>query len=221
MALSFSSIDRAIEAIAVGKIILVVDSEDRENEGDMLAAAQTVTPEVIHFMTTHARGQLCTPVSEEIAQQLGLLPMVPESDDDSLPRFTIPIDHCRCKTGISPLERSLTIQTMVDPYSAPEDYVRPGHVFPLVARRGGVLRRTGHTEAAVDLAQLADLVPAGVLCEVCSRDGANMATRDELLELAWQFDLPIITIDALIEYRGGCIAPAEALAASLAAYAEV
>lgn len=221
MAMNFSSIDRAIEAIAIGKVIIVVDSEDRENEGDFLAAAQTVTPEVVHFMITHARGQLCTPVSEEIAERLGLAPMVPETDDDSLPRFTVPIDHCRCKTGISPLERSLTIQTMVDPYSAPEDYVRPGHIFPLVARRGGVLRRTGHTEAAVDLAQLADLAPAGILCEICSRDGVNMATRDELFQLARQFDLPIITIDALIDYRRGSIGRADGLPLNVTVCAEV
>jgi 3,4-dihydroxy 2-butanone 4-phosphate synthase/GTP cyclohydrolase II len=141
------------------------------------------------------------PVLPDLAQRLQLTPMVQERPDQSAPRFAVPIDHVTCKSGISPWERAYTMQCMLNPGSRPEDFMRPGHVFPLIARPEGVLRRTGHTEAAVDLARLAGLTPAGVLCEVCSRDGYHMADRTELAELAAEFRLPMITIDDLVEFR--------------------
>jgi 3,4-dihydroxy 2-butanone 4-phosphate synthase / GTP cyclohydrolase II len=200
MGRKFSSLEQGIDAIAAGRAVIVVDSEDRENEGDFVAAAETISPRLIDFMVRQGGGQLCVPVMPAVASQLDLKLMVPDTVDSS-PRFAIPIDHHSCGTGISALARAISIQFMLDPESRPEDFVRPGHIFPLIARPGGVLQRTGHTEAAVDLAALAGLAPAGVLCEVCSRDGLNMATRDELMDIAAEFDLPIITIDALVEYR--------------------
>lgn len=196
----FSRVEEALEAIEAGRIVIVVDSEDREDEGDLIAAADRVTPETIHFMISQGRGQLCMPVLPDVAQRLNLTPMVPKTNG-SLPRFAVPIDHQSCRTGISPAERALSIQAIVDPASRSEDFVRPGHVFPLLARSDGVLERTGHTESTIDLARLAGRAPAGVLCEVCSRDGMHMADRDELLALAAEFQLPIITIESLIEYR--------------------
>jgi 3,4-dihydroxy 2-butanone 4-phosphate synthase/GTP cyclohydrolase II len=198
---TFSRIDDAIEAVSTGQIVIVVDSEDRENEGDFLAAADGIDAAAIHFMITHGRGQLCMPITASTAERLELVPMVENAGDVSLPRFTIPLDRNTGTTGISPLERAETIRAIVDPSTRPEDFVRPGHIFPLVARSGGVLERTGHTESAVELARLANLAPAGVLCEICSRDGRNMATRDELFALADEHHLHIITIDDLVEYR--------------------
>lgn len=200
MGRQFSSLEQGIEAIAAGRAVIVVDSEDRENEGDFVAAAETISPQLIDFMVRQGCGQLCVPVMPSVAQQLDLQLMVAGTDESS-PKFTIPIDHRSCGTGISALARAISIQFMLDPESRPEDFIRPGHIFPLIARPEGVLQRTGHTEAAVDLAALAGLTPAGVLCEVCSRDGRNMATRDELMDIAAEFKLPIITIDALVEYR--------------------
>jgi 3,4-dihydroxy 2-butanone 4-phosphate synthase / GTP cyclohydrolase II len=199
----FARVEEAIEALAAGRVTIVVDSEDRENEGDFVAAAEAITPQTIHLMVSEGRGQLCMPVMPELAQRLQLTPMVPDNGDDTAPRFTVPVDHRKCSTGISPLERAFTIRAMLDPANRAEDFVRPGHIFPLVARPEGVLRRTGHTEAAVDLARLADLQPAGVLCEICSRDGLNMARRDELMELAAELQMPIVTIDDLVEFRRG------------------
>lgn len=198
----FSSVEEAVEAIADGRLVIVVDSEDRENEGDFIGAAEKVTSEMVHFMISEGRGQLCMPVLPETADRLQLTPMVTPADPGT-PRFTVPIDHCLCRTGISPQERVFTIQNIISPQTSPDDFVRPGHVFPLVAEEEGVLRRPGHTEATVDLARMAGLTPAGVLCEICSRDGRHMAERDELLELADQFDFPIITIDALVGFRSG------------------
>jgi 3,4-dihydroxy 2-butanone 4-phosphate synthase / GTP cyclohydrolase II len=196
----FASLDEALHALANGWMVIVLDSEERENEGDLLAAAETITPLTVHLMITEGRGQLCMPVAPEIAERLDLRPMVPGAEL-SAPRFAVPVDHRRCSTGISPLERAFTIREMVKPDSRPEDFVRPGHIFPLIARRGGVLERTGHTESAIDLTRMAGLKPAGVLCEICSADGLTMATGDELFELAAEHRLPIITIDALVEYR--------------------
>ena len=198
----FAGLDEVLCALAAGRTIIVLDSEDRENEGDLLAAAETITPQTIHLMISEARGQLCVPVEPAIARRLGLTPMV-ETSDKSVPRFAVPVDHRRCSTGISPLERAFTIREMMKSESGPDDFIRPGHIFPLVARRGGLLERTGHTEAAVDLARMAGLTPAGVLCEVCSADGLNMALCDELFELAAKYRLPMITIDALVEHRRG------------------
>jgi len=196
----YASVEAAIEALADGRLVIVVDSEDRENEGDFLAAAETITPEMIHFMTSQGRGHLCMPVSPQIARQLGLTPMVPRRTL-TMPCFTIPVDHCQCKTGISPADRVMTIRAIIDPASRPGDFVRPGHTFPLIAEQQGLFRRQGHTEAAVELARLAGLTPAGVLCEICSRDGLHMAVGEELVELARQFRLPIVTIDALLAFQ--------------------
>ncbi len=200
----YSSIEDAIEAIAGGRILIVVDSEDRENEGDFLAAAELTTPAMIHFMVSQGRGQLCMPVSPNLAQRLELTPMVACTDLET-PRFAIPVDHRECKTGISPFERAATIRAMLDPFSGPRDFVRPGHIFPLIAREEGVLGRPGHTEAAVDLARLAGLAPAGMLCEICSQDGLHMVRGRELWELAAEFRLPVVKIDDLIEFRRGMI----------------
>jgi 3,4-dihydroxy 2-butanone 4-phosphate synthase/GTP cyclohydrolase II len=199
---AFSSIEQGIEALADGQVIIVVDSEEREDEGDFLVAAELVTPAAIHFMISQGRGQLCMPVMPETAARLALRPMVTESGAaGDQPRFAVPIDHRACRSGISPLERVFTIQAMIDRNSRPDDFVRPGHIFPLIAQPGGVLSRAGHTEASVDLARYAGLSPAGVLCEICSSDGQNMAGRAELFSIAQQFGLHVITIDDLIEYR--------------------
>jgi 3,4-dihydroxy 2-butanone 4-phosphate synthase/GTP cyclohydrolase II len=197
----FCTVERAIEALAAGQVLIVADSEDRENEGDFLVAAEHITAEVIHFMISVGRGQLCVPVSPEIGERLRLTPMVHDPSNLSVPRFAVPVDHRTCTTGVSPCERASTIQEMLDPRNGPEDFIRPGHIFPLVARAGGLLQRTGHTEAAVDMARLAGLAPAGVLCEICSGDGRHMALRDELFDIAAQYDLPLVTIDALVDFR--------------------
>lgn len=216
MARKFSSVEEGIEAIAAGRAVIVVDSEDRENEGDFIAAAETITPQLIDFMVREGRGQLCVPVLPDVATRLDLRLMV-ESTDDTAPRFAIPVDHRSCGTGISPLARAISIQFMLEPETRPEDFVRPGHIFPLIARPDGVLQRTGHTEAAVDLARLAGRTPAGVLCEICSRDGMSMANRDELMGMAAQFDIPILTVDALVEFRGSESPKAASLCAPLSA----
>src|SRR6516165_8841739 len=160
-----SKIDDAIRALHEGRIIIVVDDEDRENEGDFIAAAEKVTPEMVAFMITHGRGQVCMPILPEVAARLRLSPMVDRNTTPHQTPYTIPVDHRSCRTGISAEERARTVRAIVEPATRPDDLVRPGHLFPLVAREGGVLRRAGHTEATVDLARLAGLTPAGVLCE--------------------------------------------------------
>lgn len=215
MGRKFSSIEEGLEAIAAGRAVIVLDSEDRENEGDFVAGAETISPQLIDFMVRQGRGQLCVPVLPEVATRLDLTLMV-EGTGDAAPKFAIPVDHHSCGTGISPLARAISIQYMLDPESRAEDFIRPGHIFPLIARPGGVLQRTGHTEATIDLARLAGQTPAGVLCEICSRDGMHMASRDELLELASEFAMPIITVDALVEFRRKHDAPAAAVVGSSA-----
>jgi len=197
---SFSHIDDALEALSLGLPIIVLDSEERENEGDFVAAAEKMTPQLVHFLITHGRGQVCMPVTKETASRLDLQPMVPPRCNE-VPNFTVPIDHGNCKTGISPFERCVTIRAIVDEDSRSEDFIRPGHMFPLVARDGGVLARQGHTEASIDLVRMAGLRPAAVLCEICSSDGLHMARRDELLHIASDSRIPIVTIDNLIERR--------------------
>ncbi|OUM86152.1 MAG: bifunctional 3,4-dihydroxy-2-butanone 4-phosphate synthase/GTP cyclohydrolase II [Bacillus thermozeamaize] len=194
------SIPSAVEALKEGQIILVVDDENRENEGDLVALAEKATPEVINFMITHGKGLVCTPITEERAAELQLPPMVDHNTDPHGTAFTISVDHRSTTTGISAHERAATIQALIDPSSKPSDFRRPGHVFPLIARKGGVLRRAGHTEAAVDLAILAGSYPAGVICEVVKEDG-TMARLPELLEMAKRHGLKIISIADLIEYR--------------------
>jgi 3,4-dihydroxy 2-butanone 4-phosphate synthase/GTP cyclohydrolase II len=196
------TIEEAIEDLKKGKLLIVVDDEDRENEGDFVIPARHVTPEVVNFMSTHGRGLICTPITEEKCAQLQLQPMV--SDNTSLHEtaFTVSIDLLGngCTTGISAHDRAKTIQSLVNPATRPEDLGRPGHIFPLKAKTGGVLRRAGHTEATVDLARLAGFEPAGVLVEIMNEDG-SMARLPELLEISKKFDLKIISIKDLIEYR--------------------
>jgi 3,4-dihydroxy 2-butanone 4-phosphate synthase/GTP cyclohydrolase II len=197
----FSRVDEALEALAKGRVVIVVDDEDRENEGDFIAAADKVTPEVVEFMITHGRGQLCMPIMPDLAARLHLRPMVDPSSNTAPYRtpFTVPVDHVSCRTGISAEERARTIRAIIDPKTRADDLVRPGHLFPLIAKEGGVLRRAGHTEATVDLARLAGLAPAGILCEIL--DGIGVASRSRLHQLAEQFSLPMVTIESLIKYR--------------------
>ena len=196
----YSSIDEIVAAIRRGQVVVVVDAEDRENEGDFICAAEKVTPEIVNFMIREGRGQLCMPVLPELAERLKL-PQMCESNSTPLETaFTVPVDHRSSRTGITAQERAITIRAILDPASKPTDFVRPGHLFPLVAKEGGVLRRAGHTEAAVDLARLAELTPAGVLCEILD-DHGDRGGRDYLFALAAKHDLPIITIEELIRYR--------------------
>lgn len=196
----FSKIEEAVEAIRQGRVIIVADAEDRENEGDFICAAEKVTPEVINFMITHGRGQLCMPVLPDVSERLQLSPMVEANTAPLGTNYTVPVDHRSCRTGITAAERAKTIQAICDPTSKPGDFVRPGHLFPLVAKEGGVLRRAGHTEAAVDLARMAGLMPAGVLCEILD-DRGDRANRKQLQELGRRFELPTISIEQLIAHR--------------------
>ena len=196
----FSTIDEAIAAISKGQAVIVVDAEDRENEGDFLCAADKVTPELVNFMIREGRGQLCMPILPDVAERLKL-PQMCESNSAPLgTAFTVPVDHRSSRTGITAQERATTISAILDRDSKPSDFVRPGHLFPLVAKEGGVLRRAGHTEAAVDLARMAELPPAGVLCEILD-DHGDRAGHDYLFALAAKYDLHIISIEELIRYR--------------------
>jgi 3,4-dihydroxy 2-butanone 4-phosphate synthase/GTP cyclohydrolase II len=197
---NFSTVEAAVAAIARGEIVIVVDAEDRENEGDFVCAAEKVTPEIVNFMITNGRGQLCMPILPETAERLKLAPMVEANTSFLGTSYTVPVDHKSCKTGITAQERALTVRSIVDPASKPSDFVRPGHLFPLVAKEGGVLRRAGHTEATVDLTRMAGLQPAGILCEVLGPNG-DRATRQRLFELAEEHRLEIITIEELLRYR--------------------
>ncbi len=199
MSHEFSKIEEALEALAAGRLVIVVDDEDRENEGDFIAAAEKVTPETIAFMIEHGRGQVCMPIMPDLADRLDLRPMVETNTAKHGTPYTVTVDHVTCKTGISAAERARTVRSIIDPATKPSDLRRPGHMFPLVAMEGGVLRRAGHTEAAVDLARLAGLRPAGVLCEIL--DGVGVASREKLHEIADEFDLPILSIETLIAYR--------------------
>ncbi|QHZ47485.1 bifunctional 3,4-dihydroxy-2-butanone-4-phosphate synthase/GTP cyclohydrolase II [Bacillus sp. NSP9.1] len=196
----FHTIDEAIHDLKQGKVIIVVDDEDRENEGDFVALAEHATPEVINFMASHGRGLICAPLTEEIASRLDLHPMVDENTDAHHTAFTVSVDHRETKTGISAQERSLTVMSLIDENAGPLDFKRPGHIFPLIAKKGGVLKRAGHTEAAVDLAAACGSKPAGVICEIMNEDG-TMARVPELKKIADQHGLKMITIKDLIEYR--------------------
>lgn len=197
---SFSTIEEAIAAIAAGKMIVVVDDEDRENEGDLLMAAEKVTPEAINFMATHGRGLICMPIEENHANKLGLKPMVKENTDLFYTNFTESIDSVGSTTGISASERASTILRAASHNATEKDIRKPGHIFPLIAQPGGVLKRAGHTEAAVDLARLAGLEPAGVICEILKHDG-TMARVPDLDDYVKEHDLVFITIADLIAYR--------------------
>ncbi|HMP21917.1 MAG TPA: bifunctional 3,4-dihydroxy-2-butanone-4-phosphate synthase/GTP cyclohydrolase II [Ferruginibacter sp.] len=196
------SIESAIEDIKNGKLVIVVDDEDRENEGDFITAAENVTPEVINFMSKYGRGLICAPLSEELCDKFMLQPMVTDNTSLHTTPFTVSIDLLGhgCTTGISASDRAKTVQALVDDSTRPEDFGRPGHIFPLRARKGGVLRRTGHTEATIDLARLAGFKEAGVLVEIMNEDG-SMARLPELREMAEKFNLRLISIKDLIEYR--------------------
>jgi len=196
----FNSIDEAIEDLKAGKIIVVIDDEDRENEGDLLMAAEMVTPEAINFMAKYGRGLICMPVTRERLSELGISTMVERNTDSHQTAFTVSIDALETTTGISAAERATTIKKVLDPNASGIDFKRPGHMFPLEAKDGGVLRRAGHTEAAVDLPRLAGLYPAGVICEIMNDDG-TMARTPELMEFVAEHNLKIITIADLISYR--------------------
>lgn len=196
----FSEIQAALEDLKAGKVIIVCDDEDRENEGDFLSIAEFVTPETINFMAKEGRGLICTPISKELANKLDLLPMVERNTDARGTAFTVSIDHKETTTGISAFERAFTIERMLADSAHPDEFNRPGHIFPLIAKEGGVLRRAGHTEAAVDLARLAGAKPAGIICEIMKDDG-TMARVDDLKVIAEKFSLKMITIQQLIEYR--------------------
>ncbi|MCH8991113.1 MAG: 3,4-dihydroxy-2-butanone-4-phosphate synthase, partial [Acidobacteria bacterium] len=195
-----ATIEAAIEAVARGEVVIVVDAVDRENEGDFICAAEKVTPEVVNFMITHGRGQLCMPILPEVSERLKLAPMVEANTSFLGTSYTVPVDHKSCKTGITAQERAKTSTAIIDPASKPSDFVRPGHLFPLVAKEGGVLRRAGHTEATVDLVRMAGLAPGGILCEILDVDG-DRATREHLFPLAREHELEIISIEELIRYR--------------------
>ncbi|WP_214480112.1 bifunctional 3,4-dihydroxy-2-butanone-4-phosphate synthase/GTP cyclohydrolase II [Bacillus sp. SM2101] len=196
----FHTIEDAIKDLADGKIIIVCDDEDRENEGDFVALAERVTPDTINFMIKHGRGLVCSPISEEIANKLQLNPMVLNNTDPHGTAFTISVDYKTSTTGISAYERAETIKQLLNEHSKASDFKRPGHIFPLIAKKGGVLRRAGHTEAAVDLANLAGAAPAAVICEIMKEDG-SMARVPDLAIVADQFNLKMITIKDLIKYR--------------------
>jgi len=199
MALNFSTIPEAVEAIGRGEVVIVLDDENRENEGDYICAAELATPESINLVMS-GRGDFCMPILPETAQRLKLTPLVEDNNSNNQTAFLTPLDHVTARTGITAEERALCVKAIADPKSKPDDFQRPGHVHLLMAKEGGVLRRAGHTEAAVDLARMAGLEPAGVLCEILDDDGER-ATRDQLLEIAQQKNLKIITIEDLIAHR--------------------
>ena len=199
---NLNTIEEAIADIKAGKVIIVVDDEDRENEGDFICAAECITPEIINFMATHGRGLICTPIDENRADELDLPMMVRSNTALHETAFTVSIDLIGqgCTTGISAYDRSTGIKAMINPETKSTDFARPGHIFPLRAKSGGVLRRTGHTEAAIDLAKIAGFYPAGVLVEILNEDG-SMARLPELIEIATKFDLKLISIKDLVAYR--------------------
>ena len=200
--IQLNTIEEAIEDIRQGKIIIVVDDEDRENEGDFLAAAEKVTPEMINFMATHGRGLICAPLTESRCKELGLHVMVSNNTDPMETAFTVSVDlrGNGVTTGISAGDRAKTILSLVDSNTKPHDLARPGHIFPLIAKQGGVLRRTGHTEAAIDFARLAGFKSAGVIVEIMNEDG-SMARLPQLAKVAKKFDLKLVSIEALVAYR--------------------
>lgn len=202
MSNKLNTIEEALEDLRAGKVIIVVDDEDRENEGDFIAAAEMATPEMINFMATHGRGLICTPLTEERCDELDLNLMVANNTVLHHTQFTVSVDLIGqgCTTGISAHDRAKTIKALVNPDTKPFDLGRPGHIFPLRAKKGGVLRRTGHTEASVDLARMAGFQPAGILVEILNEDG-SMARLPQLMEVAKRFDLKIISIEDLIQYR--------------------
>ncbi len=198
--ISFDSIDQAVKAVSEGQMVVVLDAEDRENEGDLICAAERLTPQGINFMLKYGKGRICVSLLPDTAQRLELPLMLSHHPDSHRTAYTITVDHHSVKTGVTAPERARTIRALIDPASVPSDFLRPGHVDPLIAKEGGVLRRAGHTEAAVDLARMAGLHPSGVLCEILDDDG-DRASRSQLVDFARKFHLPLITIEQLIRYR--------------------
>ena len=197
----FNSVEEAIEDIKNGKMVVVVDDEHRENEGDLVMAAQTATPESVNFMASQGKGLICCPMSENRAKELSLGLMVETNQDKLKTAFTISVDHINSTTGISAFERAKTISELANKNASASDFIKPGHIFPLIGREGGVLSRAGHTEASIDLARLAGLEPVGCICEIMNEDG-EMARVPELFEFAEKFNLKFITIESIIKYRG-------------------
>jgi 3,4-dihydroxy 2-butanone 4-phosphate synthase/GTP cyclohydrolase II len=197
---AFNTIEEVVEDFKKGKMIVVVDDEDRENEGDLVMAAEKVTPEAINFMARFGRGLICVPLTAQRIEELDLPPMVSHNTDSHETAFTVSVDARGTATGISAYERAFTVKKLIDPEAKPGDFTRPGHIFPLKAKEGGTLRRTGHTEAAIDLAKLAGLYPAGVICEIMNENG-TMARVPELMEFVKEHEMKIITIADLIQYR--------------------
>lgn len=201
MKTQFNTIEEVLADIRAGKMVIITDDPDRENEGDLIMAAEKVTPEAINFMVKHARGLVCAPITHERAQQLGLQRMVLENRESQKTAFTVSVDAARgITTGISAADRAAVVHVLVDPKATPQDLVQPGHIFPLQAKPGGVLQRAGHTEATVDLTRLAGLQPAGVCCEILNDDG-TMARQDDLHQFAAEHGLKIATVEDLIAYR--------------------
>ncbi len=200
MGYQLNTIEEAIESFRKGEIVIVMDDENRENEGDFICAAEKVTPEHVNFMLKYGRGQTCVPLLPDACKRLELPQMVQDNKAPLQTAFTVPVDHRNARTGITAQEKAMAIRALADPESTPDVFVRPGHLFPLEAKEGGVLRRAGHTETAVDLARLAGLYPAGLLTEILN-DTGNRATTDELVEIAKKFGLKICTVADLIKYR--------------------
>ena len=201
--MSFSDVERAIQALIAGEMIIVVDDADRENEGDFICAAQSITSEQVDFMLKIGRGTMCVPMSAEEAKRLNLNPVIDDSSNTAPHKtaFLTMVDHERAGTGVSAENRAITVRELANPSATASNFVRPGHMAPLMAMDGGVLRRAGHTEAAVDLMRLAGLRPVGTLIEICSQYGHGMADLAELEEISTQYDIPILSIEALIKYR--------------------
>lgn len=201
--IKYHAIDDALAALREGRVVIVVDAAERENEGDFVCAAESITPEIVNFMLQYGRGMLCAPLGEEVAARLQLSPMV-NADQNTAPMqtpFLVPVDHRASGTGISAENRARTLRALSDPHSKSGDFVRPGHVHPLLGKPGGVLRRAGHTEATVDLLRMAGMHPAGALIEILSRHGTGMADHAEFLALSAEFNIPIISIEELIRHR--------------------
>jgi 3,4-dihydroxy 2-butanone 4-phosphate synthase/GTP cyclohydrolase II len=199
----WSPLNDAIQALRDGHMVIVVDSEERENEGDFICAAESITPEMVNFMLKVGRGELCSPMTAEIAERLRFNPIV-DSENNTAPHktpFQVPIDHRNAGTGVSPNARALTLNELANPDARPEDFLRPGHIKPLKAKDGGVLRRAGHTEATIDLLKMAGLTPVGALIEIASQTGLDMAGYEELKQISDQYEIPIISIEELIRHR--------------------
>jgi 3,4-dihydroxy 2-butanone 4-phosphate synthase/GTP cyclohydrolase II len=199
----YSTIDEVLSALRAGRVVIVVDAAERENEGDFVCAAESITPQTVNFMLEVGRGVLCAPLAQEVAERLQLPAMVPP-DSNTAPMqtaFLIPVDHRGSGTGVSAENRARTLRALADPESVPSDFVRPGHIYPLLAKPGGVLRRAGHTEAVIDLLRMADMKPAGVLIEILSRRGTGMADHAEFVALSKEYAIPMISIEQLIRHR--------------------